>query len=83
MKANVKKDYLIITELIYRLRINSGLTQKELANALNVPQSFVSKVETGERRLDLIELKQICLVLNSSLSEFVIMFEEEINETKS
>nr|WP_228085111.1 helix-turn-helix transcriptional regulator [Mucilaginibacter sp. JRF] len=74
---------MIITELIYRLRINSGLTQKELANALNVPQSFVSKVETGERRLDLIELKQICLVLNSSLSEFVIMFEEEINETKS
>lgn len=83
VKANLKKDYLLVTELLYRLRINSGITQQQLAEILNVPQSYISKVETGERRVDLLELKEICKALNSNLIEFVTMLENELNETKS
>jgi len=81
VKNNPKKYYLVITELIYRLRTNSGLTQKELSQLLKVPQSYISKIETGERRIDLIELREICNALGSNLVEFSTMLEKELNET--
>ncbi len=37
-------------------RLQVGLTQVEVATALGKPQSFVSRVETGERRLDILEV---------------------------
>jgi transcriptional regulator with XRE-family HTH domain len=82
VKANLKKDYLVVTELLYRLRINAGITQLQLAKLLDVPQSYVSKIETGERRIDVVELKEFCKVLNSDLTEFVAMLEKDLNETK-
>ena len=83
MKSNPKKYYLVVTELLYRLRTNSGLTQKELSEKLNVQQSYISKIETGERRIDLIELREICNVLGSNIVEFATMLEKELNETQS
>ena len=83
MKSNPKKYYLVVTELLYRLRTNSGLTQKELSEKLNVQQSYISKIETGERRIDLIELREICNVLGSNIVEFATMLEKELNETTS
>jgi transcriptional regulator with XRE-family HTH domain len=82
VKANLKKDYSIAIELLYRLRINAGITQSQLAKVLNVPQSFVSKVETGERRINIIELNEICKALGSNIIEFVTVLEKELNETK-
>lgn len=83
VKFNLKKDYLVLIELIYRLRTNAGITQVELSEILDVPQSFISKIETGERRVDLIELKAICNALGSNLKEFVTMLEKELNEAQS
>lgn len=71
---------MVITELLYRLRINAGLTQTQLADILKVPQSYISKVESGERRIDIIELREVCLALNSNIVEFTIMLEKELNE---
>ncbi|NEK79367.1 MAG: helix-turn-helix transcriptional regulator, partial [Xanthomonas perforans] len=45
------------------------------ANALGKPQSYVSKYESGERRLDLIELSDLCSVLGISLYDFVSLLE--------
>jgi transcriptional regulator with XRE-family HTH domain len=53
------------------LRTNVGLTQAEVAARLGRPQSFVSKYESGERRLDLIELSEVCAALGISLENFV------------
>ena len=47
----------------------------ELAEKLQRPQSYVSKYESGERRLDLIEISEICKECNASLSEFVRVIE--------
>lgn len=59
------------------MREQAGLTQIQVSKKLKVPQSFVSKYESGERRLDLIELRQVCKALGICLSDFVKKFENE------
>jgi Helix-turn-helix. len=52
--------YQTLLDLLLEARDNAGLTQKELANRLGRPQSFVSKTENAERRLDVIEFMDVC-----------------------
>ncbi|WP_429262453.1 helix-turn-helix domain-containing protein [Mucilaginibacter sp. 3215] len=65
-----QKYKTLITELT-QLRIDAGLRQEDLAKRLSVPQSFISKYENGERRLDLIEVIEICNCLNSSVQTII------------
>lgn len=68
-------------KVIGRLRSKremGGVTQAQLAELLNVNQAFVSKVETCERRLDIIELHQICKVLNISFVDFIAEVDRDI-----
>ena len=51
-------------------RIGAGLTQAVVARALKRPQSFVSKIESGERRVDFIELKRLAKIYSKPLSYF-------------
>jgi len=55
-KSIYSKAYRTLQRLLVDGRKGAGLTQAQLARKLNKPQSFVSKVETGERRLDVVEL---------------------------
>lgn len=48
----------------------AGLTQRELADKLGVVRSLVGKVETGERRLDVIEFASYCEALGAAPAEF-------------
>ena len=61
----------IFRSLLIEARKNSQLTQVELARRLNVPQSFVSKYEIGERRIDFIEFIEIAELLNINLVDFI------------
>jgi transcriptional regulator with XRE-family HTH domain len=58
-----RTEYKLLRQILIESRQTAGLTQTELANMLNKPQSFVSKYENGERRLDLIEFLDIAHVL--------------------
>lgn len=71
-------DYGIMLLLLRRLREDAGLRQVDLAALLGRPQSFVSKVEAGERRLDIIELRTICRHLGTTLPSFVRRLEDEL-----
>lgn len=71
-----------LTALLRRLRHDAGLRQVDLARRLRRPQSFVSKYETGERRLDLVELHQVCKALGISLGAFVANFERAIQPAR-
>lgn len=64
-----------LLRLLRQVRLEAGLRQVDLAKKLRQPQSFVSKYESGERRLDLLELRQVCNVVGTSLEEFVKRFE--------
>lgn len=61
--------------LLRNMRTRAGLTQTEVAAALGKPQSYVSKYETGERRLDLVELSELCHALKTTLPQLVTEFE--------
>lgn len=52
------RNYQLFLGLLIKARKDAGVTQEQLAKRLNRPQSFVSKCENGERRLDVVELLQ-------------------------
>lgn len=62
-KSIYKKSYNQLKELLIGARKASGLTQTALADKLSKPQSFVSKYESGERRIDVIEFIEIAEAL--------------------
>ena len=62
--------------LLVEARKAAGLSQAELANRLSRPQSFVSKYERGERRLDLVEFLEVAGVLGLDAGEFIKRMDE-------
>lgn len=68
-------EYERFLALLKKNRVANGLTQYDIAMKLNATQSFISKCERGERRLDVVELSAWCSALNMSLSAFVEQFE--------
>jgi transcriptional regulator with XRE-family HTH domain len=75
----MRKHQAILQSLLRKLRKEAGLNQQELANALHKPQSFVSKVESGERRLDILELRLICQQFGLDLVSFAERLEKELS----
>jgi transcriptional regulator with XRE-family HTH domain len=66
-------------EMLVRVRKTAGLTQAELSELLDRPQSFVSKYERGERRLDVIEFGEVARALNV---DPVVLIEKFYQETQ-
>ena len=60
------RRYLLFRELLVQARKEAGLTQAELAEKLEKPQSFVAKYESGERRLDVVEMIDIAEAIGAS-----------------
>lgn len=79
-KSIYSAEYERFLTLLRKTRVESGLTQEDIATKLNATQSFVSKCERGERRLDIVELKAWCSALDVSLSAFVERFENPSEE---
>ena len=75
LTANRKQQKALLS-LLRQLRLQAGLRQVDVARALGKPQAFVSYYESGTRRLDLLELRQICGILRIPLLEFVRKFEQ-------
>lgn len=63
-KSAFSRQYARFRSILIDARKSSGLTQVELAHKLKRPQSFVSKYERGERRLDVVEFLDVARVLN-------------------
>jgi transcriptional regulator with XRE-family HTH domain len=70
-KSIYSEEYQQLCALLRTLRRETGLTQVEVAARLDVPQSFVSKYESGERRLDVIELRHVPEAIGTTLERFV------------
>jgi len=75
-KSIHKPEYQTLLELLREIRTKAGLTQAELSAALERPQSYVSDVERGVRRLDLLQLREYCTACGKDLTTFVKRFEK-------
>jgi transcriptional regulator with XRE-family HTH domain len=77
-----KKVYIAqrsrLVSLLREIRIEAGLTQMGLAERIERDQTFVSKYESGQRRLDVLELREICQSIGLTLEEFVRRLEKAL-----
>lgn len=65
----IKKQRL--AALLRSIRLEAGLTQVQVSVAIGEPQSYVSKYESGEQRLDLIEIEEVCEAVGINLRTLV------------
>lgn len=65
------KRYKLLLSILIALREDKGLSQHQLAKKIRKPQSYVSKYERGERRLDVIELLDILKVLEANPHDLI------------
>jgi transcriptional regulator with XRE-family HTH domain len=72
--------YQFFLKKLINARENAGLTQLEVATKLNKPQSYISKIELGERKVDFIELEDLCRVYNLPVTSFTTMGRKEENK---
>jgi transcriptional regulator with XRE-family HTH domain len=70
-KSQHTRAYARLTAALRAPRARAGLTQQEVAAALGAYASYVSKVEAGERRVDVVELVTLCGVYRIELAELL------------
>jgi transcriptional regulator with XRE-family HTH domain len=75
-KSIYTSEYSLFLEQLKIAREQKGLTQIEVAERLGQTQSFVSKVERGERRLDIVELRAFCTALGIGFPTFIAQIEK-------
>lgn len=77
-KTLYRTENLELAALLRQLREDAGMVQTTLAERMGRNQTFVSNVELGIRRLDLVELRDYCVSLNISLAQLVAQWEARI-----
>ncbi|HOX10814.1 MAG TPA: helix-turn-helix transcriptional regulator [Candidatus Moranbacteria bacterium] len=65
------KEYALFIERMKKARLESGLRQIDVAKAMKRPQSYISRVESGEYRLDILEVKKFAKLYKKSIDYFV------------
>ena len=79
-KTIYTREYAAVLRLLRAAREHAGVTQVDLAKMLRQSQSYVSKIERGDRRIDIVQLRTICRTLGSSLADFVERLEKELSK---
>lgn len=70
-KSVHSEDYGKIIQRLREARLKANLSQQDVANRLGKPQSYISKIESGERRLDVAEIKKFATVYKKDVSFFI------------
>lgn len=73
-----RPEYAAVRSLLREHRLAAGMKQTELSAALGKPQPFISAIETGHRRIDLVEVRDICLALGRTLPDFIAVLEKNL-----
>jgi transcriptional regulator with XRE-family HTH domain len=70
VRKNIIAQRKRLIALLREMRIEAGMAQAELAARIRRDQTYVSKYETSERRLDILEVREICQAIGVSWQEF-------------
>ncbi|WP_349999100.1 helix-turn-helix transcriptional regulator [Stenotrophomonas lacuserhaii] len=79
-KSIHRKEYAALIEVVRDARLAAGLTQLQVSRKLGRSQSFISDVETGKRRIDLVELRDIARLAGLSLGTLIADFERRLKD---
>ncbi|MGB4076126.1 MAG: helix-turn-helix transcriptional regulator [Minisyncoccia bacterium] len=72
MKKSVHtKEYAVFVDRLKKARMEAGLTQVQVSKKLGRPQSHVSNVESGQQRVDVIELKRFASLYRKDINYFL------------
>lgn len=72
MKKSVHtKEYAIFVERLKAARLDVGLTQVQVAKKLGRPQSHISNIESGQQRVDVVELKRFAAMYKKDITYFL------------
>jgi transcriptional regulator with XRE-family HTH domain len=72
MNKTIKtKEYARFIEKLRKARLEAGLRQIEVAKKVKRPQSYISRVESGEYRLDILEVKKFAKIYKKSVGYFI------------
>jgi len=69
--AIVRDRKALLRKLLKEARLEAGLTQVEVAAKLRVPQSYIAKVEQGERKISFIEVLDLCKALGTDAKDLI------------
>ncbi|NHB95991.1 helix-turn-helix domain-containing protein [Photorhabdus stackebrandtii] len=64
MSSVYSEEYQYVIRVLRETRLEKGITQEKLARAFGRPQSFIAKIENGERRLDVVEFVYMARLLS-------------------
>lgn len=70
-RSQYRRQYREFVRKLRAARKSAGMTQVEAANQMGVPQSFISKCESGERRVDVVELQLFAPIYEKPLTFFL------------
>ncbi len=70
-KGIYSKEQKYLTEQLKKARKESGLDQKKVSEKLGTTQSYVSKLESGQRKVDALQLRELSKIYKKSLSYFL------------
>lgn len=61
-------------------RVTAGHTQLEAASALGVAQTFISKIEVGERKIELVVVRDLCRIYGVDFIDFVTSYDAAVRK---
>jgi len=70
-KTIYSKDHKFVVEQLKKARLESGLDQEKAAELLGKTQSYISKVESGQRRIDVVQLKEFAKIYKKEVDFFI------------
>ncbi|AGP43179.1 helix-turn-helix domain-containing protein [Serratia plymuthica] len=79
MTSVYSTEYQLVIKILRDARIEKGITQAKLAEALGRPQSFIAKVESGERKLDVVEFAVMARLLGVDAGAVLSMIGGRVN----
>lgn len=71
MKSVHTKEYAYFVERLRKARLEAGLTQVQVAKKIGRPQSHVSNVESGQQRVDVVELQTFAKIYGKNINYFI------------
>lgn len=79
-KSTHTPEYDVFVELLRETREKAGISQEKLAGLIGRDQSIVSRWETGELRLDIVQLRDVCNAVGTTLPRFMEAYEERLKK---